>query len=269
MPVTSCVPKALFPLVDGAGRITTILQVILEQVKAGGVDEVALIVSPGQQGTIESYLYAAGSGSTRELPKRLSYIDQREPLGFGHAVYQGRSFADNGPIMVFLGDYIHIAAAGSAPCARQIVDAFAATGGAAMVGVQAVDRGDLSRVGVATGERVADGTYRCTRFVEKPTLEVAEGRLKTRGVAGEGYLGHCGVYLFDAVLFDYLEQVAQRVSAENGEMELAAAQSLLLENDPANYYLCEIKGRSYDTGTPMAYAEAFRAYHSQGQNTGK
>ncbi len=264
MPVTSCVPKALFPLVDGGGRITTILQVILEQVKAGGVDDVALIVSPGQQGTIESYLGAAGSGSQRELPRRLSYIDQREPLGFGHAVYQARAFAGNGPIMVLLGDYIHLAAAGSASCTRQIVDAFAAFGGAAMVGVQAVNRGDLARVGVATGERVADGTYRCTRFVEKPTLEVAQGSLKTKGVAGEGYLGHCGVYLFDALLFDCLEQVAQRVSATNEEMELAAAQTLLLENDPANYYLCEIEGRSYDTGTPMAYAEAFRAYHRQG-----
>ena len=48
------------------------------------------------------------------------------------------------------------------------------------------------------------------------------------------------------------------------ELQLADAQSLLLERHREDYYLLHVRGRSWDMGTPAGYARAFAALSGTG-----
>ena len=254
-PVTAVLPKAMFPLVDAHGRLRTVAHMILAEAAASGVAQAALIVSPGQQEIIERYLAAARAhADDAGLPEQVEYILQPEPAGFGEAVLRGREFVGSAEaFLLLLGDHVHLEDAGCDPCARQVADAFAHYGGAAMIGMQPVGVDQLSLVGTAAGAPVGERVYRCTDFVEKPDPETARRRLVTDGLAEETYLAHCGIYLFTPEIFDCLSDLA--ASAREGrEVQLADAQAMLLRRRPDEYYLLRIAGRALDTGTPEGYA---------------
>ena len=257
MPVTAVVPKALFPLVDSAGQAKCVLHVILQHLSDAGIREVVLVVSPGQSEMVGRYLDAARGVEALTVPPRVTFIEQTRPRGFGDAVCMARSVFSDEPFAVLLGDHVHIADPGRPCCLAQVLEAFERTGGVAMVGMQAVPAAELSRVGVAKGEPLGKGTFRCVDFVEKPDVETATRRLRTRGLDEGEFLGHCGIYVFTPAIFDCLDQVAlQRAS---GEVELAAAQELLLRRHPGDYYLYRIQGKAYDMGTPQGYLRTLQA----------
>ncbi|MCD6365354.1 MAG: hypothetical protein J7M14_05710 [Planctomycetes bacterium] len=260
LPVSGAVPKAMFPLVDSLGRITCVLHRICAEVKAAGVEQVGLIVSPGQEEVCRAY-FAAASGA-EDLPGRIEYIVQEIPAGFGDAVALGSGFIGDESFLVLLGDHVHISAGDSPPCAAQVAKAFDTRGGAAMIGVQAVNADELPRVGTVRGEPLDGGVYRCTHFVEKPRTAEQRAALVTPGLEDGTYLAHCGIYGFTAEIFDCLAEAARAGAPE--ELELSNAQSILLERHPNDYYLLRISGLSLDTGTPAGYARTFEAIHCDG-----
>ena len=141
----------------------------------------------------------------------------------------------------------------------------------------------------------APAVYRCRAFIEKPTLAQARRTLLTPGLPPGKYLAHCGIYAFTDEIFDCLRALAARSgrpqarsidvppqarstagrlqarstvggsrraqSPAPAELELAAAQSLLLHRHGQDYYLCRIAGTALDTGTPATYARACETFH--------
>src|SRR5207249_9470542 len=65
-------------LVDRDGVTKTALRIIIEEILSAGVEEICIIISPGDQ---EDYSAAAGGRSAR-----LQFVEQKEALGYGHAV---------------------------------------------------------------------------------------------------------------------------------------------------------------------------------------
>jgi UTP--glucose-1-phosphate uridylyltransferase len=262
-PVSSVVPKAMFPLVDAKGRLRAVIHVILAEVAAAGVDEVGVIVSPGQRESMEAYLAAAraaadAAGEPAELPGRIEYILQPEPEGFGEAVLRGGEFVGAGAegFLLMLGDHVYLPDAGAPPCAGQVAAAFAERRPAAMVGMQPAPAGELPRVGAAGGEPIGERLYRCTDFVEKPDLATARARLATPGLPEDTFLAHCGIYTFTPEIFDCLAELAAGDRGEGQEVQLADAQAMLLGRHREDYLLWRIAGRAMDTGTPAGYAAA-------------
>lgn len=257
-PITSVVPKALFPLVDKQGNIKSVLQVILEQVKSAGIDDAAIIVSRGQQEILEKFFKSVRDGTRSQLPNTIEYIEQTEPKGFGDAVYQAKDFVGGESVLLLLGDYVYVSQ-NDCGCISQVTKAFDQMDCKAMIGVQSTPQEVLHTVGVTKGLAAGqDGIYICTDFIEKPTLQQARDRLKTEGLSEGSFLAHCGIYAFTGDIFRCLEDVNNIISGTGTELELAAGQSILLENNPNKYGLCEINGRAYDTGNPKAYAQAFQ-----------
>ncbi len=253
-PWSAAAPKALLPLVDPSGGIRPVIHCILAEARRGGVRSAAVVISPHQRGPLEQYLSAARGA---ELPA-VELIVQETPAGFGDAVAQGRHFAAGEPVLVLLGDHVYLSAPGAAGCVAQVSAAFAdRPGSAAVVGVQSVPEEELPRVGVATGERIADRLYRCTDFLEKPDVETARRRLRFPGLGEGRYLAHAGIYAFCPEIFDCIDALDGA-----GERELADAQSLLLKRRPSDYLLLEIAGEALDTGTPANYAAAFQAWRA-------
>jgi UTP--glucose-1-phosphate uridylyltransferase len=232
---------------------------ILEQVVAGGIDDVAVVVSPGQQQMLERYFAAAASIEGWTFPSRVLFVEQISPRGFGDAVLCGVGFVGREPFLVLLGDHIQIADEGARPCVLQVIDAFTRVGGTAMVGVHEVPASELSKIGVAKGEPLGDRVYRCVDFVEKPNVETAGRRLRTPGLREGVFLGHCGIYVFSSEIFDCLQEEVRDRNGSAGEVELAAAQQRLLRRHPMDYHLVRIAGRAYDTGTPEGYLATLQA----------
>ena len=259
LPVTAVIPKALFPLVGRDGRIKCVLHVILEQVRHAGVQDVALVVSPGQAEMIEAYLDEARRGPGGAIPSRVTFIEQTDPRGFGDAVLCGAGFAGEEPFLVLLGDHIQIPTKSAKPCMTQVTEAFKKMGGVAMIGMHEVPTSELSKVGVARGEPLEGRVYRCEDFIEKPELETANGRLRTPGLEEGAFLAHCGIYAFSPEIFDCLREEAACNAHGLGEVELAGAQQRLLQRYPGNYYLLRIAGKAYDMGTPAGYMRTMAA----------
>jgi UTP--glucose-1-phosphate uridylyltransferase len=264
-PFTLAVPKALLPLPDATGRIRPVIDFIIAEASSAGVTRVGLIVSPGQQEMIERYFSGLTCSPGSVLPERIEYILQPKPAGFGDAVARGRHFVGDEPFMLLLGDHVYLPGRGAPPCAAQVASALAEYGGAAMVGVQPVDEAALSRVGVVQGAPLGGRTYRCTGFIEKPTVRRARMRLVTPRLPKGTFLAHCGTYVFSPEIFHCLEELDRTGRRTRGELQLADAQSMLLARHAEDYFLHRIAGRAYDTGTAQGYVEAFRAFSRPAQ----
>lgn len=266
-PVSAVVPKAMFPLVDPAGRLRTVLHLILAEAAAAGAGKAALIVSPGQEEMLRAYFQAArdhasardrapGTAEDADLPEHIEYILQPKPEGFGEAVLRAAEFvgAEAGAFLLMLGDHVHLPDAGAQPCAAQVARAFDEHPCRAMIGMQPVGVAELARVGTAGGEPIGERLYRCRAFVEKPDAATARATLTTPGLADETFLAHAGIYVFTPDIFDCLRELAAAERGEGQEVQLADAQSMLLARHRQEYLLYRIAGRALDTGTPAGYA---------------
>ena len=254
-PITFAVPKAMLPIVDRSDRVLPVVHYILAEAAAAGAEQAAVVVCPAHEALVAEYLAAVRRGGCADLPAEIEFVTQRDPLGFGHAVLLAADFVGDQPFLLLLGDHVHIGADGRPPCAAQVAAAFARAGGAAMVGMQPVGADELAAVGVATGRARGKGVLLCTDFVEKPDLATARSRLAAPGLPDDRFLGHCGIYAFAPIILELLSELAGG-KAPGGEVELADAQCMLLERHPHDYYLLQIAGRSYDTGTPAGYVAA-------------
>jgi UTP--glucose-1-phosphate uridylyltransferase len=263
MPVTSVVPKAMFPIVCRNQTIKCLIHLILEQIISAEIEHVGIIVSNWQIDMVKQYFKFLQEDDISKPPIHIEYIIQQSPKGFGNAVLKSATFVRDEPFLLLLGDHIYIEKDGEPPCTTQVVKAFNSTNAVAMIGVQQVSTGELSKVGVTGGTRTEEDIYLCRSFVEKPSLRTAQQKLVTNGLPEGKFLAHCGIYAFTAEIFDCLLQVEQATEKSRREVELAEAQSLLLNKYPQKYFLREISGRAYDIGTPRGYAEAQYAFQGK------
>src|SRR5580658_8195596 len=81
-------------LVDRDGQSKTALAIIVEEALNSGVEEICVVVHPGDE---ESYRAGAGSHG-----KRLHFAVQEKPLGYGHAVWCARSFTGDQPFLLLV-----------------------------------------------------------------------------------------------------------------------------------------------------------------------
>src|SRR5205085_7422821 len=72
-------------LVDRDGVTKTALVIIIEEILQAGLEEICVVIWPGDQA---AYANAAGTHGSR-----LKFVEQTAPLGYGHAVHCARGFA--------------------------------------------------------------------------------------------------------------------------------------------------------------------------------
>jgi len=264
MPITTVVPKAMFPLVDERNEIFSVLHVICQQAASAGIESIGIVVSLWQTAMIQGYFETVRQSHPSLLPIDIEYLVQASPKGFGEAVMKAADFIGDEPFMLLLGDHIYVEDSNKPSCPTQVAKAFDSVGGVAMIGMRPVSTHELSKVGVARGVQIQQDIYRCTDFVEKPDPVTAQQRLITEGLSKGTFLAHCGIYIFSPEVFDYLVAVSAMAQKAGKEVELAEAQAVLLKRYPEKYFLCKIAGRAYDIGTPAGYANAVAAFRTKG-----
>ncbi|MAT71720.1 MAG: UTP--glucose-1-phosphate uridylyltransferase [Planctomycetaceae bacterium] len=227
-------------LVDQQGVERTALQLIIAEVAAAGVDEIGVVIRPGDEA---AYRAAAG-----EDVQRLTFLPQAEPRGYGHAVFCGRDFVGDEPFLHLVGDHLYLSRT-ERPCAAQLIDA-AKAHGCAVSAVQATRENKLPYFGAIGGRAVPQqtGLYEVTTVVEKPTPTVAEQQLIIGGQRAGYYLCFFGMHVLTpavmAALGELLEAESERRAQLSDALAVLAAREryLALEVDGARYNIGEKYG---------------------------
>jgi len=212
-------------LIDRDGAEKPVLRIILEEALRAGVEEISIIVSPGDE---TPYARVAGDHAGR-----LRFIPQPEPLGYGHAVLCSRDFVGQDPFLHLVGDHLYISRTEKS-CAQQLVE-LAEAQACAVSAVQATRENLLSRYGAVGGQRVAGSQdlYRIDTVIEKPTPTEAEQRLVVPGLRAGHYLCFFGMHVLTPTVFDFL---GPRISLSVALAELARReQYLALQRDNRRY----------------------------------
>ena len=187
-PHTHTLPKVLLHV---AGK--PILAHILDDLPGLGIRRAVLIV--GYMGDrVREYV------DTHYQNLEVTYVEQTEPMGLGHAVSLAAPFADDGRVLIILGDTIF-----------EVDLKPVLAGGVNSIGVKEVQ--DPRRFGIV--ERNSEG--RVTRLVEKPEQPTSN-------------LAITGIYYFDhgRPLFDALAELQRRDLRTKGEFQLTDAMQLLV-----------------------------------------
>jgi UTP--glucose-1-phosphate uridylyltransferase len=221
-------------LVDRDGKTKTALNIIIEETLNSGVEEICLVVHPG-----DAHTYRAASGPHG---KRLQFVEQDKSLGYGHAVWCARPFTGSDSFLLLVGDHLYLSRE-KRGCARQLVEVAAAEA-CAVSAVQSTHESKLPYYG-AVGGRLAEnrkGLYLVADVLEKPTPTVAEQHLIVPGLRAGHYLCFFGMHVLTPTVMDLLGS------------DLAAGQTASLSQTLAQlanrerYLAYELQGRRFDIG---------------------
>ena len=108
-PASHAVKKELFPVVGPDGIARALFHYHLLELEVAGIEEICIIVQPGEDEMVRHYLRGPGDAYLKRLEKypvllreaeqmrgferRVSFAVQREQEGYGHAVFQTKNFA--------------------------------------------------------------------------------------------------------------------------------------------------------------------------------
>ncbi|MDA8743139.1 sugar phosphate nucleotidyltransferase [Rubripirellula amarantea] len=241
-------------LVDAHGTDKTALQLVVEETVAAGVEEICVVIRPGDQKAYES---AAGSrlGS-------LCFVEQPEPLGYADALIRTRSFVGNDPFLHLVGDHLYVSST-DVPCAKQLVDV-AERFECSVSAVQATRESNLPYFGVVSGPHLPreDRLYEIERVIEKPTPTLAEQELVTPGLRAGHYLGFFGMHVFMPEVMNLLCDLVEE--SDGDKPTLADAVAMLPSR--GRYLASQLSGTRYNLGIKYGLLKAQLAIGLSGRD---
>jgi UTP--glucose-1-phosphate uridylyltransferase len=183
-------------VVDRDGLPKSVLRVLCEEIAAAGVEQLAVVVRPGDQPAFRDAAEAAGAG--------LVFVEQDRPLGYGDALLRARDFVGDEPFLHVVGDHLFVARGGLG-CARQLVEV-ACREAAVVSAVQPTREGLIGRFGTVGARRVAgrERLYEVESVLEKPTPTVAEQELAVPGLRAGRYLCFFGLHVLTPSVLELL-----------------------------------------------------------------
>ena len=249
LPATKAVPKEMLPVVD-----KPVIQYIVEEAAASGIEEVIVITSRGKDAIedhfdryfeLETRLKQTGKIAQLEAVIKpativsIVFVRQPEPLGNGHAVLCARQVVGNEPFAMLWGDDFVAPGPGGEPCLNQMLRAFEKYDSSVLAAMR-VPRQDWNKYGMIAADPIDDRTLRVRSIVEKPAIEESPSDLAQ--VKG-------------CILTPEIFEILGRTPARKGnEIWLADAIQELIAIQPVYAYIFE--GRRFDTGNALEYLKA-------------
>jgi UTP--glucose-1-phosphate uridylyltransferase len=250
LPVTKAQPKEMLPLVD-----KPTIQYGVEEAIASGIEQVIMVTGGGKRAIVdhfdrsldlEHYLLKRGRKDLLQIlaeVDRLSdlvditYIQQKEPLGLGHAVWTARRLVEGEACAVLLADDVILGAAD--PCLKQLIEAHQETG-ATVLAVRRFSRSQVGRYGVIATDGSRGRLHKVTDMVEKPKPGTEPSDLAI-----------LGRYVLTPAVMSELDRVEPGAGTE---IQLTDAIKRTLGAYPV--VALEFEGDYYDTGTVPGYLRA-------------
>jgi UTP--glucose-1-phosphate uridylyltransferase len=201
--------------VDRDGIAKTALQILIEEAISAGIEEVCLIIVPGDR---DAYRHAAGGHASR-----LHFVEQTNPRGYGHALSLAREFTCAEPFLHLLSDHLYISKQ-AMRCAQQVVERARAEN-CAVSAVQATREHMLPFYGTVSARRIPrqNDLYEIENVIEKPTPSEAEQKLIVPGLRSGYYLCFFGIH----VLTPAVMELPQETLAQSEPHERVTLSSVL------------------------------------------
>ncbi len=277
-PETRGVKKEFCPVVDKDGLVKPAILVLLEELDRIEMDEICLILNKEEKTYYEDFFQKplplehysklskdmkAYEDKIRRISRKLRFVFQNEQKGFGHAVYQSRSFAAGEPVLLLLGDTIYHSNTG-APCTKQLLDAYEQFG-QPMTAVHPVGLDEVVHYGIFSGvwENREETVLKLTAIVEKPSCEEARDYLSVSNrKQAKNYYAAFGAYVITKDIYDRLEYaVNHEITNEKGEVELTDALEYVRKEKGMMAFVPD--GESYDIGNAAAYRRTVAEFGSR------
>jgi UTP--glucose-1-phosphate uridylyltransferase len=241
-------------LVDRDGVTKTALRIIIEEILSAGIDEICIVICPGDEPAYS--VAAAGAGG------RLHFVEQTATLGYGHAVSCAREFTGNEPFLLLVGDHLYVSGT-EKRSAQQLVEVAMAEN-CSVSAVQATHESKLPYYGTVGGHLVAgrNGLYEISQVREKPTPTEAEQTLVVPGLRAGHYLCFFGMHVLTPVVMDLIE--TELAAAPNRSVQLTSALANLAKRE--RYLACELHGHRYDIGVKYGLLTAQLALALAGED---
>jgi UTP--glucose-1-phosphate uridylyltransferase len=274
-PASHAVKKELFPVVGPDGIARALFHYHLLELRAAGLEEICIIVQPGEETMIRAYLdgpdadylrrlakYPAllrEAGQMKDFSKRITFAVQTRQEGYGHAVFQTRDFAAGQMVLLCLGDHLFRGQPVS-PYA-ELAHMAAVSNGRSVSAVNRLGPGDLKGYGTIAGTRRADQPrlVDVSLIIEKPELAVARERLRVNDLPAETWLGWFGMHLLAPSIYDILDGMIRDNVRDNGEFQLTRAQELQRQRE--GYLALEMTGaQRFDFGVPDDFVHSVQAF---------
>ncbi|MEO6568596.1 MAG: sugar phosphate nucleotidyltransferase [Opitutaceae bacterium] len=276
-PASHAVMKELFPVVGPDGISRALIHYHLIELAAAGIEEICIIVQPGDEATIRRYFDGPGDAYLKRLAKypqllaeaaqmktwanRLHFREQKTQEGFGHAVFQTRDFAAGEAVLLCLGDHLFRGAPDSPSPHVALVRAASLSGGKTISAVNRIGPDDLRSYGTIAGKRraAAPELIDVELIIEKPDVATARARLRVDGLGDDEFLGWFGMHVLAPSIYDVLARMIRDDVRDGGEFQLTRAQEIQRQRE--GYLALEIKnGQRFDFGVPDDFVRAVQEF---------
>ena len=242
-------PKEMLPLVDKPA-----IQYGVEEAIASGIEQVIMVTGGGKRAIVdhfdrslelEHYLHERGRSDLLGILAAvdaiadkvdITYIQQREPRGLGHAIWTARRLVGDEPCAALLPDDVIL---GADPCLRQLIQAYKETG-ATVLAARRVPMDQVSRYGIIATGKSQGPLHEVVDVVEKPDAKEAPSDLAS-----------IGRYVLLPAVF---EELGRTEPGAGNEIQLLDAIRRTLQN--SRVVALEFEGDYYDLGTVAGYLKA-------------
>ena len=221
-------------VVDRAGQVRTALRLTLDEIVGAGIDEVAIVVRPGQS---DSYVEASGPHAGR-----LVFFEQHDARGYGNAILRTRDFVSDEAFLHLVSDHLYVSR-GETSCCAQLC-AVGREHECSVSAIQATRENEIIYFGTVGGSPVprSDHLYEVSAVVEKPTPTIAEQQLVVAGQRSGHYLCLFGMHVLTPVIFDLLAEALE--ASADGSIDLSGSLNRLAEME--RYLAFEVDGARYN-----------------------
>lgn len=253
LPASKAIPKVMFPVID-----KPIIQLVVEELVAGGITDITLVVSPyfpeikkffEPSPILNELLKKAGKEGMIE---KLSWIEsladfhfvEQKPggrVGTGAAIMPARAVVGSEPFFLSWADEFYLGLSR----AKQSIAVHEKFGGMVIGCLRTTDPRDGGRWGFVVGEEVEAGVVKVREMVEKP----GEGKAPSELASMSGH-----VLLPE--IFEYLERAGKDLPpGKELYANIHGMGAMLADGFPV--YGVEFKDcKYYDTGDKIGYLKA-------------
>lgn len=241
LPATIAQPKEMLPIVD-----KPTIQFVIEEAVDSGIKDIIIITGKNKRAIEDHFdpsrelIEKLKDKGDKELLKtvekisnlaNLHFIRQKEQLGLAHAIYQAKSFVDNEPFVVMLGDAI-LRSNNQTPVTKQLVEVFNKKQ-LSTIAVEEITGKKISRYGVIKySQEILKSIFQVEDLIEKPSAKEAPSKMAI-----------CSRYILTPEIFELIDKTKP---GKKGEIQITDSLKYLAKNN--KLLACKIDGQRFDIG---------------------
>lgn len=275
-PASHAVKKELFPVVGPDGIARALIHYHLIELVQAGIEEICIIVQPGDDRPIREYLQGpddaylarlakypelqAEAHRMRDLAQRVSFAVQHEQEGYGHAVYQTKDFVGGEMVLLCLGD--HLFRGRPVSPYQELARMAAVSQGRSVSAVNRIRPEELKGYGTIAGVRRSDEArlIDVSLIIEKPEVAIAREKLRVNDLPEDVFLGWFGMHLLAPSIYEILGEMIASDLRDNGEFQLTRAQEIQRQREGYLALEMDESAQRFDFGVPDDFVRSVQEF---------